>query len=664
MKLTKEQIADYVNKARKGDREAFSKLYQDNVNQIYYICLKLLKNDEDAKDVTQDTFVTAIEKITTLVEAEYFSTWVNHIAVNKCKNILVKNNQIVKEELYDSNYEEVFEETNKEFIPEEYVTDKEKRSIIMDIIDNKLSDVQRMAVLLYYYEGESVGDIAKILNCSEGTVKSRLSSARKLIRKAIEDKENRGMPVLGVVTVFALSRIFMEEARASVMPQNAFETVMDSKFNQMEVKTAGMIHKSLGLKIAIGVAGIAAAVGIGVGIAHMAGNGSDKDNTPTGENITIAQEETTDGKPAKETESQTDEADNVDMSEEEIINYIIENNGRLPYDMDEDALTGVEKIVVILVDGFKNLDAEVMKPFISEEDYNSYKEYFDYVLADEELHALWKDTIGELIYYPDSEACVLKDTEWVYQAWYTDCYRNNADIPASDAEEFSKEYLMDIYNKYYDKAPYIVETGVNHFEYEIEDGFLKIDMNNFFEDMGYARINDIFYTDFYGICFNYSILIMGDVKNLSLGYDYISSDEDSENNIYNVDAFLDKDIDTIVEMARNIDEEYQNGITWGIFNVYFFDEANRTKIKQYVNDNCYFLRGLSHVTLYMPCDDNFLSLEQLNDKDRADLKAKDIDIMEKKPIFAYPGNLDDLTAFYYLVELMQCKGLLETVYFN
>ncbi len=665
MRLSKEQIADYVNKAKKGDKEAFSGLYQDNVNQVYYICLKFLKNEENARDVTQDTFVTAIEKIGTLANAEYFTTWVNHIAVNKCKNILLKNNRISKEELYDSSNEADLEETNSEFIPEEYVTNKEKRSIIMDIIDNKLSDVQRIVVLLFYYEGETVENIAQLLDCSEGTVKSRLSSARKLIRKAIEDKEKKGIAVLGVVPVFALSRIFMEEAKANTMPQTpsvAFTGNSINKMNKMEVISSTMIQKGLGLKIAIGAAGVAAAVGIGIGIANIAGKSTDKNNAPTGDNITISREETSNEDLEKETGSKTAETDNTEMSDADIINYIIENDGKVPLNVEEKDLFGVGRIANILVEGFKNLDAESMKPFIDEKDYNLYKKYFDSVLADEEACNLWKDTIGRLIYYPDSQVCVLKNIDWVYKAWYTDCYRNNEVIPESDASSFSKEYLMNIYDKYYDEAPYTVKTAIGRcYDYEIEDGYLKIDMTDFLDEIGYAKLNDIFKSNSAeDMCFDYSIVIMGKVESLSLGYDYICGDENPENNIYNIDAFLDKDIDTIVDMTKDIDDKYKDGIYWAWFNTYYLDEENRSKVKEFIDENCFFLRGLGDVTMWRPSDYDFGPLKNLNERDKADLQARNLNILESDTARQYPGFFkNNFSMFYDVVELMKYKGLFD-----
>lgn len=331
MGLSKEEVVDYVNKFKKGDKEAFLKLYTDNVNKVYYVCLKFLKNSNDAQDVTQEAFLTAMEKIETLQQAENFGTWLNHIAVNKCKNILLKNNQVFHDDLYGNDYEMVLEETSTEFIPEDYINNKEKREAVMDIIDNKLSDVQRIVILLYYYEGESVANIANFLECSEGTVKSRLSSARKIIKKSIEEKEKKGHSILGVAPYFVLAAIMTKEAEAAVIP----ETISKAVFNGLNLKSTmknymemnkgatNMVKKNMALKVAGIGAGVVATIGLGVGIVLLATGQSDKDDTTTlytEEKVTISDEEGINDFTEENTDEEISAIDeNVNESEEVLV---------------------------------------------------------------------------------------------------------------------------------------------------------------------------------------------------------------------------------------------------------------------------------------------------------------------------------------------------------
>lgn len=252
--MKQEELKKIVLRCMNGEEEAFEVLYKAYIRKVYYICLRFLKDEEDAADVAQETFVTAFQKLLSLEKPESFGIWISHIASNKCKNILIKRSRGFEEELVGGAEELEVEELNIEFIPEEYAVNKEKRSIIIDIIDNELSDVQRMAIILYYYEEKTVAEIAEILECSEGTVKSRLNSARKLIKSAIEEKEKKGYKILGITVCFVLSDIIAAEASEQELPKilsgldmNVLSKQLDFKHGgKNRMKNQGMLVKIIG----------------------------------------------------------------------------------------------------------------------------------------------------------------------------------------------------------------------------------------------------------------------------------------------------------------------------------------------------------------------------------------------------------------------------------
>lgn len=85
-----------------------------------------------------DTFMTALEKLEQLDDGAKFPSWIKRIAVNKCKNSFKK----ITTDSIDEQMEQGTDfKDDESFIPEEYVTDKAKRGVIMDIITNRLSDV-------------------------------------------------------------------------------------------------------------------------------------------------------------------------------------------------------------------------------------------------------------------------------------------------------------------------------------------------------------------------------------------------------------------------------------------------------------------------------------------------------------------------------------------
>lgn len=91
----------------------------------------------------------------------------------------------------DVEFEDILENENQEFIPEESVDYDETKKIMQGILD-QLPDEQRLCVLMYYYDELSVKEIAETLGCSTRTVKSRLNYARKYIKKECEKQEKKG----------------------------------------------------------------------------------------------------------------------------------------------------------------------------------------------------------------------------------------------------------------------------------------------------------------------------------------------------------------------------------------------------------------------------------------------------------------------------------------
>lgn len=179
--MEKEKIRRLVLQAGQGDRAAFGELYEETGRSVYFNCLKLIGNAQQAEDITQDTFMKALEKLDSLKEPENFSAWVNRIAINNCKMYFRKNPRTAEEES-----EKIIDDTSdSELIPDDYADSEEKRRIIMNIIDTALTDEQRQTIILYYFDIMSVAEIAEIMECSVGTVTSRLSAARKKIREAV-----------------------------------------------------------------------------------------------------------------------------------------------------------------------------------------------------------------------------------------------------------------------------------------------------------------------------------------------------------------------------------------------------------------------------------------------------------------------------------------------
>ena len=176
---------------------------------------QLLKNETTAQDIMQETYITAFLKIQSLEKSSQIRSWLNRIAVNKCKNYLKGKGEI---QLDDEIFENQAIVDERISIPEEYISDKAKREIILSIMQEVLSDVQYQTVIMHYFNEMTVDEIAEVFECSRGTVLSRLNYSRAKMKTAIEDYENKSGDKLHGVVVPFFTTIFKEEAKSLAVP--------------------------------------------------------------------------------------------------------------------------------------------------------------------------------------------------------------------------------------------------------------------------------------------------------------------------------------------------------------------------------------------------------------------------------------------------------------
>ena len=208
-------IKELVLSAKNGNKKAFDKLYKLTSNDVWFTCVSLLKDEENAKDIMQETYITAFLKLDTLKDEEKFCGWLTAIATNKSKNKLKgKVEYQIDDEVLIAKTE-----TDELMLPEEYINKAEKRKVLLQIIEDTLSFNQYQVVLMFYFNELSIAEIAQALEISEGTVKSRLNSSRAKMKTAIEDYENKsGNKLHGVVVVPFFTTIFKEEAKSLAVP--------------------------------------------------------------------------------------------------------------------------------------------------------------------------------------------------------------------------------------------------------------------------------------------------------------------------------------------------------------------------------------------------------------------------------------------------------------
>lgn len=287
--MTEEKWRELTAKASKGDNAAFEELYNASKRSVYFICTKMLSSEHDAKDAMQNTYITAYQKLSSLDDGANFLKWINGIAANKCREFFHGK----AAESLDEKLEEGIEFTGEEFIPEEYVSDMERRRIIMHIIETELSDVQRQTVILYYYNQLTVSQIADEMSCPENTVKYRLCAARDRIKEAvlIYEKEHDDR-LHTIIPLPVLTRIFRTEAEQISVPDIPLHLPENiSAPAKTILKNAGgskMKNALLG-KI---IAGVAAVGVIGGGIAVVVVHNSNDNDSKTDSKASIVSTDT------------------------------------------------------------------------------------------------------------------------------------------------------------------------------------------------------------------------------------------------------------------------------------------------------------------------------------------------------------------------------------
>ena len=165
-----------LNLLKQGDEQTFSSLIESVKLKLYKTGMAILKNDDDTCDAIQETLMAAYQKFDTLRNKEYFTTWIIRIMINKCYDIIRKNKKVV-----DIN-QKITDITSPYY--EMYCEESEVEQIL-----NKIDSDLKVVAILYYYDDLSVSEIAQTLNIPEGTVKSRLSRARKSISEIYQLEE-------------------------------------------------------------------------------------------------------------------------------------------------------------------------------------------------------------------------------------------------------------------------------------------------------------------------------------------------------------------------------------------------------------------------------------------------------------------------------------------
>ncbi|MEI8384745.1 MAG: RNA polymerase sigma factor RpoE [Nitrosomonadaceae bacterium] len=172
---------DLVKRAQKGDRHTFDMLVVRHQRKIAHVISRYIKSSQDVEDVSQETFIKAYRGIASFRGESQFSTWLHRIAVNTAMHFLSARRSRIP------NYEPMVTEDAEEMTIPETVEDEDPERILANqqiaesIAEtlNKLPEELRTAITLREVDGLSYEEIAQVMNCPVGTVRSRIFRARE-----------------------------------------------------------------------------------------------------------------------------------------------------------------------------------------------------------------------------------------------------------------------------------------------------------------------------------------------------------------------------------------------------------------------------------------------------------------------------------------------------
>ena len=260
----KESIpAELVRRAQAGDREAFGELYQRSGAALWRSVFAMVRDEQTAWDVHQNSYMLAWQSIGKLEKPEAFLPWLRRIAVNEAVKELNRTQPLRFTELTEEDgAEPEIPETRPQRLPEPELDRQEAARLVREILDG-LPQRQRLILGMYYYEELSIPEIARALGVTQGTVKTQLHLGRKRVEAQVKGLEDQGVKLYGASPLAFLLALLDRQEPARALSRGAAQAVLSAEepvaLTAKAVGT-GFFHTALG-KLTAGLLAAAVAAG-------------------------------------------------------------------------------------------------------------------------------------------------------------------------------------------------------------------------------------------------------------------------------------------------------------------------------------------------------------------------------------------------------------------
>lgn len=182
--MTTDQETQIINKIIGGDTQAFAVLVDRYKDLVFTLAIRMLKNREEAEEVSQDTFIKVYKSLSNFKGESKLSTWVYKVAYNACLDSIKKNNRRQSEVAIDSYTENQIRSLDNALSALE---EKEQQQTIQDCLQ-QLSSKDSFLLTLFYFEELSLEEISKIVDMEPNTVKVNIHRARKRLASILKQK--------------------------------------------------------------------------------------------------------------------------------------------------------------------------------------------------------------------------------------------------------------------------------------------------------------------------------------------------------------------------------------------------------------------------------------------------------------------------------------------
>ncbi|PHQ55331.1 MAG: RNA polymerase [Lutibacter sp.] len=165
----------YIKQTLSGNVNAYAFLVEKYKHMVFTLTIRIVKNREEAEEISQDVFVKAFKKLESFKGESKFSTWVYKIAYYASLDVVKRNKRFVNSENIDDLRDGDLENVKDAL---EYLHEKERKKVINEAL-LKLNEDERTILTLYYFEDYPVKEISKVVNLSVDNIKTKLFRSRK-----------------------------------------------------------------------------------------------------------------------------------------------------------------------------------------------------------------------------------------------------------------------------------------------------------------------------------------------------------------------------------------------------------------------------------------------------------------------------------------------------